>query len=264
MKPNIDYPLQPCDPTKWARYDSLPIERACFVLFGFEPPPLDVLRFQQNDWNPTREPIYEVPPEYSDALDSLRVSIQRGGVSALGITEYPYETQHVTWPELVRWARAKGFTIPIEIAAIVEKMDTSTEDVRTHQGDIKRAVSGTSSPPETETAPVVAGASDGAEPALAAPVEPASASSAAGSSPPANSPRFSMTKAAMISQHRHHWPSIEGDMGDAKRNGLHVTKAGARGWFEDVALAWARANNKLTDAAKPAAPLTLAMNNWQR
>ena len=174
--PPIDYPLQPCEFTKWARYDSLPIERACFVLFGFDPPPLAVLLFQQNDWNPTRELTYDVPPEYSDALDSLWVSIQRGNVSARRITEFPYETQHVTWPDLVRWAKAKGFTIPAEVEAIVATMDHATGDARKHQADNKLDLSEASPPLEDQAKPVVApepqdkpgitpGVTDDAEPA---------------------------------------------------------------------------------------------------
>lgn len=158
----VDYPLQPCDFTKWARYDSLPIERACFALFGFEPPPLDVLRFQQDSWDPRREPTYEVPPEYIDALESLRVSIQRGKVLALRIREYPYETQHVTWPELYGWAKAKGFTVPTDLEAILSKMEHPAGGTRKHQAENKVDLRGPSPPVEPETTTTVAGASDDA------------------------------------------------------------------------------------------------------
>ena len=50
-------------------------------------------------------------------------------------------------------------------------------------------------------------------------------------------------------------------MSDAKRNGLHIAKAGSRGWWEVKALAWAKANNKLLDAEKPAALLAQAMSS---
>ena len=74
-------------------------------------------------------------------------------------------------------------------------------------------------------------------------------------------PTFSMTKAAMVEQHKHHWPTIERDMTDASSNELASAKAGARGWIESDALMWARANNKLTDTAKPAALLAHTMNS---
>jgi hypothetical protein len=69
-------------------------------------------------------------------------------------------------------------------------------------------------------------------------------------------------KAALIAAHVHEWPSIERDIADANTNGLAATaKAGARGWIEDAALVWARANGKLISAAKPANLLAQAMHN---
>lgn len=74
-------------------------------------------------------------------------------------------------------------------------------------------------------------------------------------------PVFSMTKAAMIAQHKHEWPSIEGDMRDAASNGLFAAKAGARGWNQANAMQWASAHNKLIPAEKPAHSLSAAMHN---
>ena len=56
---------------------------------------------------------------------------------------------------------------------------------------------------------------------------------------------FSVTKAALIDQHKHEWPTIQGDIADASKNGLAQAKAGKRGWWELSAMDWARANNKL-------------------
>lgn len=118
-----DFELKHCDFKKWARYDSLPIEQACFVLLGFEPPPLHVLRFQQDTYNPSHEPTWDKPPEYDDALRSLGVSIKHGNISTTRITEYPYETQHVCWPELIHWARSKSYAIPPELEPIAAKIE---------------------------------------------------------------------------------------------------------------------------------------------
>ena len=74
-------------------------------------------------------------------------------------------------------------------------------------------------------------------------------------------PKFNMTKAAMVAQHKHQWPTIERDMNDASTNGLAAAKAGLRGWHEPDALEWARANNKQTNNAKPANQLAQAMNS---
>lgn len=69
-------------------------------------------------------------------------------------------------------------------------------------------------------------------------------------------------KAALVAAHVHEWPTIESDISDAATNGLAATaKAGARGWREDAALIWARANGKLISAAKTADSLAQAMHN---
>ena len=62
-------------------------------------------------------------------------------------------------------------------------------------------------------------------------------------------PSFTMTKAAMIEQHKHEWPTIARDIADAKRNGLSgVAKESARGWREAEAMEWARTKGKLKGA----------------
>ena len=76
----------------------------------------------------------------------------------------------------------------------------------------------------------------------------------------ATGPVFSMKKAAMIEQHKHEWPTIEGDMRDAATNGLSTAKAGVRDWDKTAALAWAQAKGKLKSASKPADALTQAMH----
>ena len=69
-------------------------------------------------------------------------------------------------------------------------------------------------------------------------------------------------KAALVAAHVHEWPTNERDIADANTNGLAgAAKAGARGWKEDAALVWARANGKLISAAKPANSLAQAMHN---
>jgi hypothetical protein len=79
---------------------------------------------------------------------------------------------------------------------------------------------------------------------------------------PAKSPAFTMTKHAMVQQHKHEWPTIEQDIKDAKRNGLSdAAKAGTRGWDEDKAMNWARSKAKITSADKPAHLLTAAVNS---
>jgi len=59
-------------------------------------------------------------------------------------------------------------------------------------------------------------------------------------------PRLQVNKAALIAQHKHEWPTIEGDIKSASENGLsQAAKAGARNWYEDDAVQWARSKNRL-------------------
>lgn len=74
-------------------------------------------------------------------------------------------------------------------------------------------------------------------------------------------PRLSITKAALITQHKHEWPTIEGDIRGASENGLSkAAKAGARDWYEDAAMQWARSKNKLIQPASTAT-LTSVMSS---
>lgn len=77
----------------------------------------------------------------------------------------------------------------------------------------------------------------------------------------ATGPVFSTVRAALVSDHLHQWPTIDRDLKDAATNGLSAAKAGARDWNETAALAWAKANNKLKSAPKPADVLTQAMHS---
>ena len=77
----------------------------------------------------------------------------------------------------------------------------------------------------------------------------------------ASSPKFSMRLDALIEAHRHEWPSIKTDIKAASDNGLSAAKAGARGWWEELTMEWARANGKLKSAAKPGDSLAQAMHN---
>jgi hypothetical protein len=76
----------------------------------------------------------------------------------------------------------------------------------------------------------------------------------------ANGPVFSMVRSALVSQHLHHWPTIDRDLRDAAKNGLAAAKAGERDWDEAIALEWAQAKGKLRSAEKPADALTQSMH----
>jgi hypothetical protein len=118
-----DFPLQPCDLKKWLKHDSLPIERACFVLLSFEPPPLHVLLSVQDKYNLSRERTWDRPPRYNDVFASLCVSIERGNISIHKIREGQYETKQVSWPDLVRWARSKDYPIAPELETLIADIE---------------------------------------------------------------------------------------------------------------------------------------------
>ncbi|WP_148304900.1 hypothetical protein [Castellaniella defragrans] len=54
-----------------------------------------------------------------------------------------------------------------------------------------------------------------------------------------------MRRKALIETHGARWPTIDGDIRHAAENGLSSAKAGARGWDEERALAWAKSQGKL-------------------
>lgn len=79
------------------------------------------------------------------------------------------------------------------------------------------------------------------------------------------SPRFTMTKAALIEQYQHEWSTIVGDIAGAKRNGLSAAaKAGERQWREADAIEWARTKGRLQSKEKPANLLQSAMHNMSK
>lgn len=57
--------------------------------------------------------------------------------------------------------------------------------------------------------------------------------------------------AELTRRHLSLWPTIQSDIKSASSNGLDFAKAGARGWNEDMAVAWAKAQGKYKDETKP-------------
>lgn len=72
-------------------------------------------------------------------------------------------------------------------------------------------------------------------------------------------PIFSMTKVGLINAHEHEWPTIRGDIAAAASNGLATAKANTRGWYEGIAMEWARAKGRLKTTSEPTATLNTAM-----
>ena len=72
---------------------------------------------------------------------------------------------------------------------------------------------------------------------------------------------FPMSRAALVGKYKAQWSSIERDMQDASKNGLSEARAGARKWSEQLALQWAKSNNKFKDRADaPSSPQMMMAN----
>lgn len=74
-------------------------------------------------------------------------------------------------------------------------------------------------------------------------------------------PELPVKKAAMIARHKGKWPTIEGDMKDANRNGLNAARTGHRGWLEKKALEWAHNRNKLPGTEKAVDEIARRVNS---
>ena len=74
-------------------------------------------------------------------------------------------------------------------------------------------------------------------------------------------PKLSINKAALVAQHKHEWPTIEGDLKGASENGLSkAAKAGTRDWNEDAAMKWARSRNRLIQPASTTTSTSVMSN----
>jgi hypothetical protein len=72
---------------------------------------------------------------------------------------------------------------------------------------------------------------------------------------------FPMSKAALVSKYKGQWVTIERDLQDASKNGLGVAKAGARDWWEHIAVPWAQSKNKFKERSDVADSPRVMMAN---
>ena len=73
---------------------------------------------------------------------------------------------------------------------------------------------------------------------------------------------FPFSKSALLLKYETIWPTIERDISDASKNGLDAAKAGSRKWNGQIALNWARANNKIKDHTSGPMELQNAMSKF--
>ncbi|SDZ73697.1 hypothetical protein [Acidovorax soli] len=227
----FDFPLTPVDANRWQRLGELTIEEAAFVVAGFEPPPLKVIRYQPIQYQERPGKTWARPDEYADFVRAATSAIERGIVSARSKIQDMYTVQLVKLFDVLEWAEATGFTVRLKLDRPRPVREIPEQSV------------------ETNTA------AEPAQPQAAAPAPVVAASAS-------NAPVVPFKKSALVAAHVHEWPTIERDISDAKANGLATAaKAGTRGWREADALTWARAKGKLISAAKTPDSLTQAMHN---
>jgi hypothetical protein len=91
---------------------------------------------------------------------------------------------------------------------------------------------------------------------LAGSIEPTSAVQLASASP------AKIKKKALIEKYRNQWPSVESDLAEASRNGLHVAKAPENGYYkEEEALHWAKERGKYKEVNAATAPTNSIFNS---
>ena len=115
-----DYQLKPCNFDKWVKYDSLALEQACFVLFGFEPLPLEITNSKPIPYLERRLPSWEKPTGFDDALAILKSSIENGNVQSEPSMVGQYFARKIQWHALLSWAKSKRYAIPPELEECYE------------------------------------------------------------------------------------------------------------------------------------------------
>lgn len=135
--------LTPCQFEKWVRFDLWELRQAAFILSGFEPPGLDDLRLtpvvdsfpptgRRKTWREVLdgmfdqkiEPLFKVCEQW-EALESLRtliralkVAIKSGALLAEQHFDGGWYPTYVKPDAALRWAKAKGYSIPLELESV--------------------------------------------------------------------------------------------------------------------------------------------------
>lgn len=160
----------------------------------------------------------------------------------MGVLRFPASPLHV-----LRWAAGKH-AVPLVFAYLLEPSvyncdgtapavappDPAATAGTPSSVNAAPAAPAASAPAPSASAPAVAVPEPVAAPVEAVPVTPQG-----------------VQKRVMVKFHVACWPTIETDMKDAATNGLAAARAGARGWREAEALAWAESKGRLLSVPKP-------------
>jgi len=61
---------------------------------------------------------------------------------------------------------------------------------------------------------------------------------------------MSIPRQLLIDRCKEFWPTVAADLDEASRNELSVAKAGQRGWYERIAIAWAERNGRVVQRTR--------------
>jgi hypothetical protein len=195
----------------WRKFSTLKIWEIAVLMRGFDPRALSDVLISSGDPN---DQIGE-SPDFSDEERMLTSAVRAGKIKFLN--EYSQQldrNSELAVTDLVPWLQGLG-----------------TYDILTDGLTVP-----TSKPKHSGSAPTTN---------LITPL-PVERTSPVENMVQGNPRELPLSRASLIAQHKHQWPSIESDLKGASENGLSAaSKVGERGWDEARSLQWARSKNKL-------------------
>ena len=111
----FDFPLRTVDAQRWQRFGELSVEEAAFVVAGFEPPPISVIRYRPIPYQESPGATWARPNEYDDFVRAATSAIERGNISARSKIQDMHTVQLVELFDALEWAEATGFTVALKL-----------------------------------------------------------------------------------------------------------------------------------------------------
>lgn len=111
----FDFPLTTVDAQRWQRFGELSVEEAAFVVAGFEPPPIAVIRYRPIPYQELPGATWARPNEYDDFVRAATSAIERGNISARSKIQDMHTVQLVELFDVLEWAEATGFTVALKL-----------------------------------------------------------------------------------------------------------------------------------------------------
>jgi hypothetical protein len=107
----FDYPLTAVDSRRWQRLGELSIEEAAFVVAGFEPPPIEVIRFKPIQYQERPGKTWAQPQDYDDFVLAAERALERNQLAGRSDIQMMFTVRLVELPTVLRWARERSFTV---------------------------------------------------------------------------------------------------------------------------------------------------------